>query len=176
MKKKIYAFKIFVYISIFAAMFFSIFSSICIYHAVFCALAKNFSGAMCYSVLSLLFVFFVIFCTFCLNRGGCKVIYDSAEHTIVRKGYIYGYEYKVRVDDIKEIISVTDPRLGIYYILVDLSGTEQDYRKYFGIGKDSFIQIRKTDENDAFVKQFWDKPIKNMEYIDFCNKYSKDLR
>ena len=174
--KKIYAFKILVYLSLFAVLFCLICSLGCIYYAVFCALANNFGGAMGCSVSSLLFMFFAIFFIFILNRGGCKVMYDSAEHTIVRKGYICGYEYKVRVDDIREIISVPDPRLGIYYILVDLSGTEQDYRKYFGIGKDSFIQIRKTDENDAFVKQFWDKPIKNMEYEDFCNKYSKDLR
>lgn len=174
--KKIYAFKIVVYLSLFCILFCLICSLGCIYYVVFCALANNFGGAMCFSVSSLLFMFFVIFCIFLLNRGGCKVMYDSTEHIIVRKGYICGYEYKVRVDDIREIISVPDPRLGIYYILVDLSGTEQDYWKYFGIGKDSFIQIRKTDENDAFIKQFWDKPIKNMEYADFCNKYSKDLR
>ena len=174
--KKIYAFKIVVYLSLFAILFYLICSLSCIFYAVFFALANNSGGAMASSVLSLLFMFFVIFFIFLLNRSGCKVMYDSTEHIIVRKGYICGYEYKVRVDDIREIISVPDPRLGIYYILVDLSGTEQDYRKYFGIGKDSFIQIRKTDENDAFKKQFWDKPIKNMEYEDFCNKYSKHLR
>ena len=116
-------------------------------------------------VLPLLVVCFLITLSlFTLNRMGCKVLYDADERMIIRRGFICGYEYRLKVEDIKDIIIVTIPRDATYYIIIDFVNT-----KYDSGFKESFIRIEKNEKGKKFIKQFWNKPIKEYkenEYTD----------
>ena len=91
-----------------------------------------------------------------LNRFGCKIIYNEEKRIVIRKGFICGYNYQLKIEDIKEIIITSFPKETEYYVLIDSTNT-----KYVGGYKKSFIRIEKNKKNQDFIKQFWNKPIKN---------------
>ena len=91
-----------------------------------------------------------------LNRFGYKITYNEDERTIQRKGFICGYKYIVKIEDIKNIVTATFPKETTYYVIIDSHNT-----KYDGGSKKSFIRIEKNEDNLKFIKQFWDKPIEN---------------
>ena len=109
-----------------------------------------------YLIMVIEFTFFVSLFFFILNRFGCKILYNANEGVIIRKGFICGYEYQLKIEDIKEVIIATFPKETTYYVIVDLYNT-----KYDGGSKKSFIRIEKNENNLKFIKQFWEKPIKN---------------
>ena len=109
-----------------------------------------------YSVLFVEFSCFISLLLLMLNRFGCKIIYNEEEKMIIRKGFICGYKYQLKIEDIKEIIIASFPKETTYYVLIDYTNT-----KYDGGSKKSFIRIEKNEKNQSFIKQFWDKPIKN---------------
>lgn len=102
------------------------------------------------------FLPFVILILFYANRFGYIVVYDSKNNILRRKGLICGYKSQVKIDDIKDIIIATFPKETTYYIFIDSNNI-----KYDGGSKNSFIRIEKNDKNLNFIRQFWNKPIKN---------------
>ena len=76
-----------------------------------------------------------------LNRLGCTIIYNEKEKTIIRKGFICGYKYIVKIEDIKDIVVATFPKETTYYVLIDSYNT-----KYDGGYKKSFIRIEKNEK------------------------------
>ena len=108
------------------------------------------------SVLLVGFICFVSLIGLMLNRFGYKIIYNADERTIVRKGFICGYKYIVKIEEIQDIVIASFPKETTYYVIIDPYNT-----KYDGGSKKSFIRIEKNENNLKFIKQFWDKPIKN---------------
>ena len=86
---------------------------------------------------------------------GYRITYDNKSRTLYRKGFIYGYFYKIEIDDIKEIISVPYPKERTYYVIIDSNQSIFD-----GAYKKSYLRMEKTNKNKKFIEQFWDKPIK----------------
>ena len=76
---------------------------------------------------------------------GSKIYFDNEKHG-----------YKVRARDKRFVIAYRNWKDTYYYVIVDLYNT-----KYDGGSKKSFIRIEKNENNLKFIKQFWDKPIKN---------------
>ena len=71
---------------------------------------------------------------FGFNRGGCTVIYDSEKSILKRKGFFFGYEYELKIEDIKEIVIVfVALERTTNYIFVDAYNTryESGYKKSF---------------------------------------------
>ena len=171
MVKKIYASMTGVYVTLFGCLIFLFFTILCISVIIFETIVNELNFLWIDFVFVAFFSFCVSACVFFLNRCGCQVIYDSGEDVITRRGFICGFGYQLKVEDIKEIISVQPPRSGVVYILVDSSKTEYDgFLKYSGLSKKSFIQIDKNDKSKEFIEQFWDKPIKDMQYVDLFRK------
>ena len=125
----------------------------------FALIDTNASHIVVYAILSLCFLAFFVFFFLAGNRYAHKIIFDPKINTVARQGLFFGYRYMVRVEDIKEVIVVDFPFEGEYYVLVDSVN-----QKYDGGSKKSFIRIEKRQENDEFLKQFWDKPIEHREY------------
>ena len=154
--KKVYSNKFMVYFLSFGVFFFSIFSIICFFSLISNIMYGKQNVIIVYSILLFEFICFLSLFLFSLNRFGCKIIYNEEEQIIIRKGFICGYKYQLKIDDIKEIIIATFPKETTYYVIVDLYNT-----KYDGGSKKSFIRIEKNENNLRFIKQFWNKPIKN---------------
>ena len=154
--KKVYSNKFMVYFVSFGVFFFSIFSIICFFSLISNIMYGKKNVIIVYSILLFEFICFLSLFLFSLNRFGCKIIYNEKEQIIIRKGFICGYKYQLKIDDIKEVIIATFPKETTYYVIVDLYNT-----KYDGGSKKSFIRIEKNENNLKFIKQFWDKPIKN---------------
>ena len=100
---------------------------------------------------------------FVANRSCCVVFYDSETNTIYRKGLFCGYKYSVSIENIKEIIIVSQVKEGVFYIFVDSCNT-----RYDALYKKSFIRIEKNEKNEKFIKQFWNKPIKYIGDLEKC--------
>ena len=166
--KNIYAHKTVIYISFLGLILFAIAIIVCVI-SMFSGIRSGQSNIMiAYMFLTLGFLAFFVLFAFILNRLGCKVTYDQDKKIICRKGFFCGYNYQIKVEDIREIIIVMFPKETTYFVLVDSFNT-----KYDGESKKSFIRIEKTEENLDFIKQFWDKPIKEcIEYSDLF-KYSR---
>lgn len=154
--KKVYSNMFYIYLSIFGVVFFSAFSITCVVSLI--NNIKNDQTNMVIANLILLvgFVCFIFLSLLVLNRCGCKVIYDEKRKKIIRKGFIFGYKYELKIEDIQEITIISLPRDAVYYVFIDTINT-----KYDGGYKKSFIRIEKNEKNLKFIKQFWDKPIKN---------------
>ena len=154
--KKVYSCRFIIYLSLFGIVLFSFATIVSVFY-LFNSI-KNYQTNMIMVYLGLIVGFscFIFLFLLMLNRFGCKIIYNEEEQIIIRKGFICGYKYQLKIDDIKEVIIATFPKETTYYVIVDLYNT-----KYDGGSKKSFIRIEKNENNLKFIKQFWDKPIKN---------------
>lgn len=122
------------------------------------------------AIVGCFFLMIAVLTVCILNRAGCKVIYDPDKNMLYRKGLWWGYNYQLKVEEIKEIVIVFLPREDIYYVLLDSVNT-----KYEGWSKKSYIKLRETKENQIFIRQFWDKPIKEYRtYDDYVRLVTND--
>ena len=165
--KKTYSDKFIIHFSIFGIIIFSSASIVCIFSLIYAFINKKMNEVIAYSVFLPEFLFFIVISFVVLNRHGCKVIYNPIENTITRKGFVCGYKYQLKIEDIREIIISSFPKENTCYVLVDSVNT-----RYEGGYKNSFIRLEKNDKNAEFIKQFWDKPILTKEYTDLLNQSS----
>ena len=154
--KKVYSCRFIIYLSFFGIVLFSFPTIVSVFYLFNSIMNYQTNMIMVYLGLIVGFSCFIFLFLLMLNRFGCKIIYNEEEQIIIRKGFICGYKYQLKIDDIKEVIIATFPKETTYYVIVDLYNT-----KYDGGSKKSFIRIEKTENNLKFIKQFWDKPIKN---------------
>ena len=154
--KKVYSCRFIIYLSFFGIVLFSFPTIISVFYLFNSIINYQKNMIMVYLGLIVGFSCFIFLFLLMLNRFGCKIIYNEEEQIIIRKGFICGYKYQLKIDDIKEVIIATFPKETTYYVIVDLYNT-----KYDGGSKKSFIRIEKNENNLKFIKQFWDKPIKN---------------
>ena len=154
--KKVYSCRFIIYLSFFGIVLFSFPTIVSVFNLFNSIINYQTNMIMVYLGLIIGFSCFIFLFLLMLNRFGCKIIYNEEEQIIIRKGFICGYKYQLKIDDIKEVIIATFPKETTYYVLVDLYNT-----KYDGGSKKSFIRIEKNENNLKFIKQFWDKPIKN---------------
>lgn len=149
-----------IYISLFGIVIFSVGTLIYI-GAMISSIYNNQTNLLIvYLILSIAFLIFASLLIFVLNRYGYKVYYDKSNNIIYRKGFICGYKCQVKIENIHDIIVAPFPKETTYYMLLD-----SDHTKYDGGSKKSFIRIEKTQKNEEFIKQFWDKQIK--EYKEY---------
>ena len=153
--KKVYSWRFIIYLSFFVIVILSFLTIVSVFYLFNSIINYQTNMIMVYLGLIVGFSCFIFLFLFMLNRFGCKIIYNEEEQIIIRKGFICGYKYQLKIDDIKEVIIATFPKETTYYVIVDLYNT-----KYDGGSKKSFIRIEKNENNLKFIKQFWDKPIK----------------
>ena len=154
--KKVYSCRFIIYLSFFGIVLFSVPTIVSVFYLFNSIINYQTNMIIVYLGLIVGFSCFIFLFLLMLNRFGCKIIYNEEEQIILRKGFICGYKYQLKIDDIKEVIIATFPKETTYYVIVDLYNT-----KYDGGSKKSFIRIEKNENNLKFIKQFWDKPIKN---------------
>lgn len=154
--KKVYSYRFIIYFSILEIVFFSIVAIICVFLLINSILNSQKNMIIVYSVALFEFTCFASLGVLVLNRFGYKIIYNADEKTIMRKGFICGYKYILKIEDIQDIVIATFQNETTYYVIIDPYNT-----KYDGGSKKSFIRIEKNENNLKFIKQFWDKPIKN---------------
>lgn len=154
--KKVYSCRFIIYLSFFGIVLLSFPTIVSVFYLFNSIINSQTNMIMVYLGLIVGFSCFIFLFLLMLNRFGCKIIYNEEEQIIIRKGFICGYKYQLKIDDIKEVIIATFPKETTYYVIVDLYNT-----KYDGGSKKSFIRIEKNENNLKFIKQFWDKPIKN---------------
>ena len=154
--KKVYSCRFIIYLSFFGIVLFSFLTIVSVFYLFNSIINSQTNMIMVYLGLIVGFSCFIFLFLLMLNRFGCKIIYNEEEQIIIRKGFICGYKYQLKIDDIKEVIIATFPKETTYYVLIDSYNT-----KYDGGYKKSFIRIEKNEKNLKFIKQFWDKPIKN---------------
>lgn len=154
--KKVYSCRFIIYLSFFGIVLFSFPTIVSVFYLFNSILNNQTNMIMVYLGLIVGFSCFIFLFLLMLNRFGCKIIYNEEEQIIIRKGFICGYKYQLKIEDIQDIVIATFPKETIYYVIIDPYNT-----KYDGGSKKSFIRIEKNENNLKFIKQFWDKPIKN---------------
>ncbi len=162
--KKVYSGKTIICISLFGIVLLSIAIIVSAVSLILSISAGEMNIVIVDVVLIVGYFIFLLLFIFTLNRFGYKIMYESSSNTIYRKGFICGYRYKLKVDDINDIILVTFPKETTYFVLIDSYNT-----KYDGGTKGSFIRIEKTEKNYEFINQFWNKPIK--EYKEYAELF-----
>lgn len=153
---KVYSNRFIIYFSVFGIIFFFIATFVCVFSLINGIINNQSNMIIVYSILIAGFICFISLFFLVLNRFGYKIIYNKDERTIQRKGFICGYKYIIKIEDIKNIVTATFPKETTYYVIIDSHNT-----KYDGGSKKSFIRIEKNEDNLKFIKQFWDKPIKS---------------
>ena len=154
--KRVYSCRFIICLSFFGIVFFSAAAITCMFLLINNILDNKANMIIVDSILLIGFSCFISLFLLMLNRFGCKIIYNEEKQRIIRKGFICGYNYCLKIEDIKEIIIASFPKETTYYVIIDSYNT-----KYDGGSKKSFIRIEKNEENLKFIKQFWNKPIKN---------------
>ena len=153
-KSKVYSSKFAAIFSLILISLFIIIETINVYSLISSIIYQN--DILFEIIMIIVFLPFIILLGFVANRFGYLIVYDSINNTLSRRGLICGYKFKIRVDDIQNIIIATFPKETTYYVIIDPYNT-----KYDGGSKKSFIRIEKNEKNLKFIAQFWDKPIKN---------------
>lgn len=146
--KKVYSCRFIIYLSFFGIVLFSFPTIVSVFYLFNSIMNYQTNMIMVYLGLIVGFSCFIFLFLLMLNRFGCKIIYNEEEQIIIRKGFICGYKYQLKIDDIKEVIIATFPKETTYYVIVDLYNT-----KYDGGSKKSFIRIEKNEDNLKFIKQ-----------------------
>lgn len=154
--KMVYSNKQLIYFLIFGIVLFSIANFVSIFSLVKGIINNQSNLIIVYSLLTIEFICIVSLLFLALNRLCYKIIYNEEKRTIERKGFICGYKYILKIEDIKDIVIVFFHMETTYYVIIDSHNT-----KYDGGSKKSFIRIEKNEEILKFIKQFWDKPIKD---------------
>ena len=113
---------------------------------------------------TLLFLLATLYGFRCINRNSCYVWYDEETCEVCRKGYFCGYEAKINVADIKEVIGI------------QLWG---DFPQYVFVGKEkgaydsghkrSYIRVEQSPESELFIRTFYDGPIIQYDPLKFPN-------
>ena len=142
--KKVYSCRFIIYLSFFGIVLFSFPAIVSVFY-LFNSII-NYQTNMIMVYLGLIVGFSCFIFLLMLNRFGCKIIYNEEEQIIIRKGFICGYKYQLKIDDIIEVIIATFPKETTYYVIVDLYNT-----KYDGGSKKSFIRIEKNENNLKLV-------------------------
>ena len=99
-----------------------------------------------------------------LNRFGCFVWFDDKTKELCRKGFFFGFKYKIKVEKIKNIVLVEPPKQEKYIVVID----ETNYN-YEGLSKKSFIRIEHNLKNLEYIKKFWSEPIKEFKFDELLN-------
>ena len=154
--KRVDSCRFIIYLSFFGIVFFFAAAITCMFLLINNILDNKANMIIVDSILLIGFSCFISLFLLMLNRFGCKIIYNEEKQIIIRKGFICGYNYCLKIEDIKEIIIASFPKETTYYVFIDSYNT-----KYDGGSKKSFIRIEKNEENLKFIKQFWNKPLKN---------------
>ena len=123
------------------------------------AAKNNIPLVMIGSFVVVLFALFLVFGCFVFNRVGAIIYYDSENGVLIRKGYIYGFESTVKVDDIKRVEKVYLYREGTFYVLID-----EGHSKYDGLYVDSYFCIECSKESKEFIEKFWDGELESFIY------------
>jgi hypothetical protein len=152
MIKKVYSSKFDAGLSIFGTVLSAIPEVICIRALVNAIINKGdvivyLSGVVVFTLLILLYLFIG-------NRSAYTVTYNHKEKMLYRKGFFFGYEYQLKVEDIEEVVIGNFYRQGTYYILVDPYNN-----RYDACYKKSFIRLAANDKNREFIELFWHRPI-----------------
>ena len=113
--KKVYSCKFFIYVSMFGIALLSAISIVCIFFVVKATVNNKTNEIIAFSIPTLVCVCFIPLAFTSLNRLGCRVIYNAKERTIQRKGFICGYEYQLKIEDIKEIVVVSFHQDSTYF-------------------------------------------------------------
>jgi hypothetical protein len=152
MIKKVYSSKFEGALSIFCTVLFTILEIVCI-----CALidghVKN-EAILTYLIGAIYLALLIPLYIFLGNRSAYTVTYNHKEKMLYRKGFFFGYEYQLKVEDIEDVVIGTFPRQGRYYILVDPYNN-----RYDSCHKKSFIRLQANDKNREFIELFWHRPI-----------------
>ena len=154
MKNKVYSSK---FAAIFSLIFMSLFiviELVNVYSLINNIIYKN--DILFEIIMTIGFLPFIILFGFVANRFGYLVIYDSVNNTLSRRGLLCGYKLTINIDDVQDIIIGTFSKETTYYVFIDSRSI-----KYDGGSKKSFIRIEKNENNLKFIRQFWDKTIKN---------------
>jgi len=153
--KKIYSSKKAVYLLLVGIMILMAFGILSIVMLSIQKSANNTAGVTAYLICFCIDVLCLLFLSFVLNRLGCKIWFDRDTYEIRRQGFFFGYEYRLRVSDIQDVVVVTVQNDAVYYILLDKVKS-----KYEGGSNESYIRFECTPENKNFIRQFWDKTIR----------------
>lgn len=109
-----------------------------------------------------------------LNRFGYKIIYNEDERTITRKGFICGYKYIIKIEDINDIVIETFPKDYIKRENNNIVFVKKIIEK--SIEKRKIVTLEKSKVIDYYIdKQKLIIVTKEQNYIieDFHVKFSK---
>ena len=153
--QKIYSSKLTVYLLLIGMMVLVALGVIAIIMLANDVKSNNSAGIVAYLVCLFVDLICLAFLMIFLNRRGCKVWFDRDTYEVRRKGFFFGYEYRLRVSEIQDVVVVTVPHDATYYVLLDKVKS-----KYEGGSDESYIRVECTPENKIFIRQFWDKTIR----------------
>lgn len=161
--KNAYSFKCAEFFSLFGIAIFTVATLLCMVRTVLSFDCGQANFAV-YLVLTIGFFILDLLSILVLNRYAYIVTYECDLGIICRKGFICGYMYQVKVEDIRDIIILSVPKETTFYVFLDSNNTRLE-----GGYKNSFIKLEKNERNYNFIKQFWNKPIK--EYDNYAEAY-----
>ena len=104
----------------------------------------------------LIFIFsfsFSCFLVWYLNRAACVVWIE--DDFVKRKGLFWGFYKEAPVIAIQSVVVQYVRGEGALIFLVDNSR-----HQFYRIRKNSYISLRKTKKNIAFIRSFWNRGIK----------------
>ena len=116
---------------------------------------------MLFAVSSLMFIPMTVASILYLNVTSCHVWYDREKKELYRKGFIGGYKYKLKIDDIKDVFIFETFRPVTQYIVIsanDNRNTQEGYR-FNKKNVKTVIMVLNTTNNQRILEEFWDRPL-----------------
>lgn len=115
-----------------------------------------------FAVWSLMFIPMTVASILYLNVTSCHVWYDREKKELYRKGFIGGYKYKLKIDDIKDVFIFETFRPVTQYIVIsanDNRNTQEGYYRFNKKNVKTVIMVLNTTNNQRILEEFWDRPL-----------------
>ena len=120
-------------------------------------LVNNRTGqASAYFCLTFCYILFSVYSYFVTDENVYTVYYDSENNVLTKEGLIFNRKRQVNIEYIEKVSIEHIARRGECFFIYGLYkvGHSRALKK-------SFILLEKNEENEDFIREFWDKPFED---------------
>ena len=112
-------------------------------------------------VVGAFILFFVTYWLVLLNDICRFLHYDSNNKVLTFKGLFWGCKGKIKIEELQAVTIEIIHGYGVFFVFEGAFEAKKSFKAPDRVFHADIFIIPKTDKNEKFIGQFWDKPIED---------------